>query len=435
MEYTCDLIMFKDYIFPKNFEWGGAQSAYQTEGNNFNNDWYEFEQKTGHIKNNDKCGETANHYELFEQDFQIFQILNHTAHRTGIEWSRIIPTENEIDKDEIEHYHKVFESLEKHHLKGFVTLYHFTVPIWFERKGGFQKTKNLKFFQEYCETIAKNFPEIKFWNPINEPGIVPFIGYLVGQFPPGKKSFFAYLKVYRNMMKAHSMAYNILKKYNPKSQVGIVKSFPYFYQKYSRNYWQKKIISIMDYSFNQVAIDACIKGKVPFIPFLSKKWMKNTIDYFGINYYSAVHFDFKYGLPVKMNSKLPNDIELTQMGYGIHPEGLYENIMRIKQIYNGPIYITENGIATLDDVQRQKYILKHLIQVHRAIQDGAEIKGYFYWSTIDNWEWAEGFEPRFGMIGIDYQTKERQIRESARLFAEIAKNNQVDTLILEKYLN
>ncbi len=423
--------MSQDYNFPNGFLWGGAQSAYQTEGNNYNNDWYEFEQKPGNIKNDDKCGESSNHYGLFEKDHILFRKLNHNSHRTGIEWSRIFPQENKVDTEEIEHYHKVFESLKKNALKSFVTLYHFTIPIWFERKGGFLKTKNLRHFQEYCEVIAKNFPEIEFWNPINEPGVVPLMSYFYGEFPPGRKSLIAYLKVYRNMMKAHSIAYNTLKKFNPDSQVGIVKSFPYFYQKYHGNFWQRKVTSTLDNAYNQVAIDAVIKGKVPFVPSTYKNWMRDTIDYFGVNYYDAVYFRFKFGLPVALDFKLPSVTEVTQMGWGVYPEGLYENIMRVKEAYKGPIYVTENGIATLDDSKRQEFILQHLLQVHKSIQEGADVRGYFYWSTLDNWEWAEGFEPRFGMIGVDYETQERKVRDSAKIFAEIAKENKISSKLIQ----
>ena len=121
------------------------------------------------------------------------------------------------------------------------------------------------------------------------------------------------------------------------------------------------------------------------------------------------------------------------MNWGVYPEGLYENIMRVKQEYKGPIYVTENGIATLEDTERQTFILEHLIEVHRAIKDGADVKGYFYWSSMDNWEWAEGFEPRFGLIGINYDTQEREIRESAKLFSEIAKQNKIPSQLLEKF--
>ena len=422
-----------DLSFPENFLWGSAISAYQAEGNNYNNNWYRWEQIPGKIKNNDKCGECCDHYNHFEKDFALLSSLKLNAHRTGIEWSRIFPEENEVNQEEIEHYHKVFAELKKNNLLGFVTIHHFTIPLWFEKKGGFLKSKNLEHFKRYCETLSENFPEVEFWNPINEPGVQPLMGYFYGEFPPGKKSIIAYSRAYRNLMKAHAIAYHSIKKNNPKSQVGMVKDIPYFYQKYNSKYWKKWIASGMDYAYNQVTIDTVTKGKVPFIPFSRRKWLKNTIDFFGINYYDAVYFKFKSGLPLGFELTLPWITNRTQLGWGIYPKGLYEAIMRVSEEYKGPIYVTENGIATLDDTQRQKFILDHLLSVREAISDGADVQGFFYWGSMDNWEWAEGFEPRFGLIGIDYKTKERKVRDSARFYGEIAQNNGITSKMIEKY--
>ena len=359
--------------------------------------------------------------------------LNQNALRTGIEWSRIIPEENVVDEEELEHYHKVLESMKKNKLTGFINIYHFTIPLWFERKGGFLKNKNLRYFEYYCEVLAKNFPEVHFWNTINEPGVVPLLGYLYGEFPPRKKSLLAFAKVYRNMIKAHALAYNKIKEYNPKSQVGIVKTIPYFYQKYHSRFWKKWVVSLMDSAYNQVMFNALSRGKLPFLPFITRKWIKDSSDFFGLNYYDPVYVNFKFGIPRSMNFKLPEQKDITQMGWGIFPEGIYEDIMRVKSEFKGPIYITENGIATLQDEQRQKFILSHLLQVHRAIQAGADVKGFFYWSSFDNWEWAEGFEPRFGLIGIDYKTKKREIRDSAKIYGQIAKENIITKELLDKY--
>jgi beta-glucosidase len=419
--------------FPEGFLWGSAQSAYQVEGHNYNNDWYEFEQIPGVIKNGDKCGESSDHYNLYESDFKLLSGLNQNALRTGIEWSRIVPEENVVNEDELEHYHKVIASLKKNNLTEFINIHHFTIPIWFERKGGFLKTKNLKYFEHYCEILAKSFPEVEFWNTINEPGVVPLMGYLYGEFPPRKKSFLAFGKIYRNMLRAHALAYHKIKEFNPKSQVGIVKTMPYFYQKYNSKLWKKWVVSVMDFAYNQVMFNALNRGKLPLLPFGYDKILKDSSDFFGLNYYDPVIFKFKLGFPTSMDFKLPDQTETTQMGWGIYPQGLYEDIMRVKQEFKGPIYVTENGIATLQDEQRQKFIIAHLVEVHKAISEGADVRGFFYWSSLDNWEWAEGFEPRFGLIGIDYETKKRQVRDSARMYGNIAKENSISEDLLKKH--
>jgi len=200
-----------------------------------------------------------------------------------------------------------------------------------------------------------------------------------------------------------------------------------------KNWWEKKIVSLADKYYNQVVIDMITRGKKPFVPFQKDFWLKNTSDFFGVNYYDPVTIKFFCGIPIKMDFKLPDQQKTTQMGWGIYPKGLYEILMRIKQEFKGPIYVTENGIATLNDSERQEFIVQHLVEVHKAIQNGADVRGYFYWSSLDNWEWAEGFEPRFGLIGLDYSTRERIIRESARMYQMISQNNKLSKELVEKY--
>ncbi|MHA1552161.1 MAG: glycoside hydrolase family 1 protein [Candidatus Heimdallarchaeaceae archaeon] len=425
--------MNKDILFPKGFLWGSAISAYQTEGGNYSNDWFEHEKKEGQIRNNDRCGEACDHYNLFESDHKLISKYGQNALRTGIEWSRIMPIENEVNEDEIEHYHKVFESLEINKLTSFINIHHFTVPLWFSSKGGFLKKKNLKFFEKYCEILSKNFPEVKYWNTINEPNIFASMYYLYAEGPPSKQSLIAFLKGTRNTLHAHAIAYHKIKEYNPKSLVGIVKNFPYFIQKEEGKTWAKVVAKIADKFFNQVTLDMLRTGKDPYVPFVKKKWLKDTSDFIGFNYYNVANFVHKRGKFIDLEMKLPNDKRVTQMDWGVYPLGLYKGLMRVHKELKIPIYVTENGLATLDDDFRQEYILKHLIQVKRAIDDGADIRGFFYWGAIDNFEWNEGFEPRFGLIGIDYKTQERIIKPATKMYEKIAKSNKITVELLEKF--
>lgn len=419
--------------FPEGFLWGSALSAHQAEGNNKNNDWWAFEQEPGNIKNGEKSGLACNHYNLFEQDHKLFSELGQNAHRNGFEWSRIVPSEGEVDEEAIEHYHRVLESLNKNNLTAFMTVHHFTIPVWFAKKGGFLKKKNLKYFEQYCEILAKNFPELEFWNTINEPLVYASQSFLFGVFPPAKKSLFAYFKVGRNILYAHAIAYRTIKKYNPKAQVGIVKNVPYFVHKYTSRFIKKAWASYFDNAFNQVALDALSTGKIPFSIFRRKdQFLKNTTDFVGVNYYNTAILKTILGIPIDV--KLAFDGQrTTQMGWGVYPYGLYHAIMRVHKQLGKPIYVTENGIATLDDEWRKEFIVRHLLAVHQAIEDGADVRGYFYWSSIDNFEWAEGYTPRFGLIEVNYKTQERIVRDSARMFGEIAKCNCLTEDLIEKY--
>ncbi|MHA1687544.1 MAG: glycoside hydrolase family 1 protein [Candidatus Heimdallarchaeaceae archaeon] len=423
-----------DLSFPEGFLWGSALSAHQAEGNNKNNDWWVFEHQEGRIKNGDKSGLACDHYNRFDSDYALFSQLGQNAHRNGFEWSRIIPEEDYVDQDEIEHYHKVLESLKRHNLTAFMTVHHFTIPQWFAKKGGFLKKKNLRYFKHYCEILAKNFPELEFWNTINEPMIYTLQSFLSGEFPPAKKSFIAFMRVTRNIMHAHAIAYHTIKEHNPHAQVGLVKNFPYLYQKYFSKGGEKIIASYVDNVFNQSILEVIKTGKVPFSSFSRKEFLRDTSDFIGVNYYNVVLFKTVLGIPVG-GSLAFKDQKTTQMGWGVYPEGLYHAIMRTHKMLGKPIYVTENGIATLDDEWRKEFIIKHLLVVHKAIKDGANVEGYFYWSSIDNFEWAEGFEPRFGLIGINYDTQERIVRDSAKMYGNIAKNNALSEDLIEKYAN
>ena len=307
-------------------------------------------------------------------------------------------------------------------------------PLWFEKKGGFLKAKNLKYFAKYCEILAKNYPEVQFWNTINEPNVLASMSFLSGEAPPKKNSIFAFFRATRNILKAHAIAYQKLKKFNPKCSIGIVKNFPYFIQKYENRFMKKWVATFADNVFNQVTINMLKTGNVPLIPLARKKWLRDTSDFIGVNFYNMARFIFKLGFPVDMLLSLPDDERLTQMGWSAYHKGLYEALMRTHISLRKPIYITESGIGTLDDNWRKEYILEQLIEVERAIQSGAYIRGYFYWSSLDNWEWAEGFEPRFGLIGIDYSTQKRKIKDSAKMYGTIAKQNKIPKELLEKYL-
>ncbi|MBY9001575.1 MAG: family 1 glycosylhydrolase, partial [Candidatus Heimdallarchaeota archaeon] len=232
---------------------------------------------------------------------------------------------------------------------------------------------------------------------------------------------------------AHAIAYHKIKEYNPKSLVGIVKNFPYFIQKEEGKSWKKIIAKIADENFNQITLDMLKTGKDPFIPFVKKKGLKNTSDFIGFNYYNIANFVRKKGKFIDLEMKLPNEGRVTQMDWGVYPQGIYQGLMRVHKELKIPIYITENGIATSDDDFRQEYILKHLIQVKRALDEGADIRGFFYWGAIDNFEWNEGFEPRFGLIGIDYTTQERIIRNATKMYGNIAQSNQISADLLEKF--
>jgi len=370
--------------FPKNFLWGSATAAYQVEGNNINSDWEKYPPKKGH----GPAGRACDHYNRFNKDFDLAKQLNQNAHRLSIEWARIEPKQGEFSQKEIEHYREVLKALKQRGFKIMLTLHHFTLPCWFADMGGFAKRKNLIYFQRYAEKVLDEYKDlVDFWITINEPMIFSWQGYCPGIWPPEKRSVFLYLKISNNLTKVHKKVYNSFHKQGV--LVGIAKNCTYFPPLFRfiglwQNHWFLKRI-------------------------------KNYQDFIGLNYYS----------PYKIKTK-----KISDMGWSIYPKGIYFLLKSLKK-YNKPIYITENGIADADDSRRKDFIETHLEQVHRAIEQGADVRGYFYWSLMDNFEWADGYGQRFGLIEVNYNTMARKIRKSAQFYSEICLTNQLEIKSLE----
>lgn len=411
--------------FPENFLWGSSSAAHQVEGNNDKNQWWEFEQRPGKIRNGDKSGIACDHYNRFEEDFNMLKKLNHNTHRISFEWSRFFPeSPSELNKEAVEHYHKVLDKLKELGLEPFVTLLHFTIPVWFAKRGGFEEKENIKYYEEFVKFIIREYKgKVKFWNTINEPSIYATEGYFDGEFPPGKKDMIGAFTVIKNQIIAHAKAYHIIKNEDPDAQVGIVKQIVYLVAKDINNPFDRIAASISDHLFNEVVIKALKTGDISFpLGFFEKyDYIKGSSDFIGLNYYFRKYITLTN---ISGDFTLSEDERTTQMGNAIFPEGIYLSIMRIYRELNLPIYITENGISTDDDEWRIEYIKSHLKEVHRSINEGADVKGYFYWSNMDNFEWNKGYYPKFGLIGIDRENNlKRIIKKSAKVYADIIKNN------------
>jgi beta-glucosidase len=406
--------------FPKDFLWGAATASHQVEGDNYN-DWSEWERnnskrlavesesKFGHLPNwylikdeaknpdNYISGLSSDHYHKYKDDFDIAKNLSHNAHRFSIEWSRIEPEEGKFDQKEIEHYRSVILALKDRGLEPFVTLWHWTIPIWLEKKGGIVCDDFSFLFGRYVEKICTEFSnDVKYWVTLNEPDVVSSHAYLKGYWPPQEKSIFKYFNAIKSLVSAHKKSYLIIKKINPNFQIGIAKHQVSF-ELGKKTLLNKVLLFIGDYLWN--------------------KWFLNKIkfhqDYIGLNHYNR---------SVVNNGFYKNKNEkLTDFGWEYYPESIYQSLIDLKR-FKKPVYITENGIADSADIMRAEFIQRALKSVHRAILDGVDVKGYLYWSLLDNFEWDKGYWPRFGLVEIDYKTLERRVRPSAYVYKEIIEN-------------
>ncbi len=384
--------------FPDGFLWGSATSAYQVEGGIENCDWSKVY----------PAGRACDHYNLYEKDFDLLKELNQNAYRFSIEWSRIEPEEGKFDQKEIEHYRKVLISLKKRKIEPFVTLWHWTIPLWFSQKGGWLNPKSSEYFERYIEKIVKELKDYAvFWITLNEPEIYINGSFLQGIWPPKEKNLLKAIKVIKNLIKAHKKAYLKIHSLNPRAKVGIAKNNNYF-EAYKNKTINKVLVFLADYFWNKY--------------FLNQ--IKNHQDCIGLNYYfhNRIKFSFKNPFRAKGFFNQNENNIISDLGWEIYPEGIYYCLKGFQK-YKKPIYVTENGLADANDRLRKDFIRGHLYWVHKVIQEDVDVRGYFHWSLMDNFEWEKGFGPRFGLIEIDYKIMRRKPRPSAFYYAEICKNN------------
>ncbi|MEX0877602.1 MAG: glycoside hydrolase family 1 protein [Candidatus Spechtbacterales bacterium] len=390
--------------FPVGFYWGTATSSHQIEGNNKNNDWWRAEQ-AGEIKQ--KSGKACDSYNRYEEDFDLAKELGTKAHRFSIEWSRIEPEEGRFDEAEMEHYKKVVKALKERGLEPFVTLHHFTNPIWFADKGGWENARSPYYFARYAEYVAKNLPEVRFWITLNEPMIFGFNAFMEGRWPPFKKSFRSMWHSVYNMTHAHKAAYTKLKAGNSALEIGIAKNNSYF-DAYKNKFISRIVAAVFDGIWN--------------VWFLEK--IKHEQDFVGINYYFHNRIQFKFSSPKKWMNQNENK-EVSDMGWEVYPEGLYKVVKQASHFHK-PVYIFENGVADADDNQRSRFIKEHLKWLHKAIEEGVDVRGYFHWSLLDNFEWAEGFKMKFGLVEVDFETLERKPRPSFYVYKKTCNQNALN---------
>ncbi len=401
--------------FPKDFLWGVATSSYQVEGGNSNSDWWEWE-KAGKADN--ESGKACDYWNRYKEDHDFLQNLGVNLFRSSIEWARIEPEEGVFSEDVILHYRKIFKDLKKRNIKTQVTFWWWTSPLWFQEKYGWHKKESVEIFARYVEKVTKELGDlIDIFTTFNEPMVPLGQGYLGGVFPPGNKNPLKFFRAVSNVAEAHNVSYKIIHQIKPEAKVGIT---------YLYNWYEAEGFGILLNSINRIA-------QWFRIDLLGDK-IKNFQDYVGINYYrlGKIKFELKN---LKINPREQKYFGFTieedkdnVMKWITYPKGIYLVLKEASKKFQLPIYITENGGPTregLNDPERIAFIKNHLSFVHKAIQEGIDVRGYNFWSLVDNLEWLYGYEPRFGLVEINYKTLERTPRKSYFEYQKIIKNRGV----------
>jgi beta-glucosidase len=431
MRWNWDKISTKNISFPLTFIWGTATAAHQVEGNCTNN-WSEFEKGIKdngqpNIKDYQESGLACDHWNRYPEDIKLIKELGVSHYRFSVEWSKIQPEQDTFDQDIINHYSKMIDTLIDNDIIPVLTLHHFTHPLWFDRLGAFEKEQNISIFVSYCKRVFEEYSyKVEFWCTINEPGVVATQGYFTGMFPPGKKESQLSAVVLKNLLEAHVQVYHTLKNMGngPQVKIGLVKNINQFdpWRRWHLLDWL--ISNAVNHFYNDSTIEflrtGIFKIRIPGIAWIYHKNQKavGSTDFFGLNYYSHNHLKMKFSIVEPFTMQYPGEDILTDMPYTIYGEGLYRAIESVS-VLAVPIIITENGVADAKDDRREMYIQRYLYTVSKAIEDGFDIRGYFYWSLMDNFEWAFGYDMKFGLFSVDYNTQERSLRKGSQAFIDI----------------
>jgi beta-glucosidase len=428
--------------FPSNFLWGSATSAYQVEGQNFNNDWWDWEQTPGHIRNNDSsrmaCDWRGGRY---HEDLQRAQALGHNTHRLSVEWSRIEPSEGQWDANALQFYRDVLKELRQRGMVPLVDLHHFTNPRWLATKGGWKNPATVEYFARYARTVVRELGDLcTFWITFNEPNAYAYQCYAAGAWPPQDQDLRTALAALAVMVRAHAAAYHSIKMVQPEAQVGVAHYYRVFLPHRHSSPLDHLVARLRDYIFNRLFLLALQDGRLYFPLTLGKSVpeARGTQDFIGLNYYygEQVKFDVTAAAQLFGRSILQPWALRWKETFGgignIEPQGLEQTLKELAR-FRLPIYITENGIFDMQDGVQSRYLVSHLAAAQRAIQGGVPVKGYYWWTLVDNFELAEGYAPRFGLYHLDLETQARTPRPIASVYARIIRERGISDDLMELY--
>jgi beta-glucosidase len=446
-----DVANFNKNLFGSTFEWGVSTSAYQIEGA-FDADgkghsiWDVFTEQKNKVHNNDHAKTSSDFYNNYEADIKLLAELNIPNFRMSIAWTRILPQGiGAINKNGIEFYNKVFDCCKKYNIEPWVTLYHWDLPQALQDKGGWCNREIVNWFLEFVNVCILYFGnKIKYWMVLNEPMVYTGAGYFLGVHAPGKKGLKYFLPAVHHTVICQAQGIKLLKQKLPNAIVGTTFSCSYI-EPHSNSKKDIQAAHRIDALINRLFLEPLLGLGYPSISkVLDKKLLKYFLpndeqllhaeaDFIGLQNYTkevVKHSLFIPYLSAKIIEAKNRNVAITEMNWEIHPESIYEMLKKFDAYPNiKKIIVTENGAAfadeiknnSIDDKHRIDFLKQYLQQVLRAKNEGVKVDGYFIWSFIDNFEWAEGYKPRFGLININFETLERLPKKSAEWFQDFLK--------------
>jgi beta-glucosidase len=436
------------WTFPRTFRFGTASSATQIEGGCPHTDWADFARVSGRIAGNGSPLTACDSWNRFDDDLALQRAMNLNAYRFSIEWARIEPSPGQFDLAAVERYRQMLGKLIDAGIEPMVTLHHFSIPIWVRDEGGFlcrEFPERLAGFTRFIVPALADLVDT--WITINEPSGLAALSHLIGYWPPQVRSLPSTLRVHHNLLKSHVLMYRAIheeaEKRGKEALVGVAHHVRRMEPLDRKRLADRAVTSLVRSTLNDSFAHALCTGTMYGCG--DRIWRlfdgfrvaeaRGTQDFFGVNYYGRDDLVFRWH-PVFFRRYLAPGAEVTDLDWPVSPEDLLPVLHEWWSRSGGlPIYITENGLSDGTDIQRPSFIVRHLASVAQAMAEGIEVRGYYHWTLMDNFEWMFGYESRFGLAKVDFATQERTLRPSGRLYGEIAARREISAEVWERHRN
>ena len=418
---------------PHGFLLGCATAGHQVEGGCVD-DWSAFERQPGRIRDGLTSGAACDHWNRWREDLDQLAAHGHSAHRFSVEWSRIEPLPGRFDHDALLHYRDVARHCRALGMEPVVTLHHFALPLWLADRGGVLAAGAPRYFARYAALVARVLgSEVRWWVTINEPGVLATLGYLYGEWPPGRRSLPAFLRALRGTLRMHAAAAvavrSVVALRGRRPMISVAHHVRGLLPADPRSPLDRAAAAIPDHVFNRWFLLACRSGRMlpPLGSGRAVPGLRGSLDYVGLNYYcdDAVSFDLRSPQTLFSRQRPVPGRPLSSFGWAIDAAGLTRALTEVAGLTRLPVMVTENGVADEADELRPRFLVDHLHAVLDAVDRGVDVRGYLHWTSMDNVEWAEGRTKRFGLLAVDPDTLERRPKPSAEVFARICRDGGV----------
>ncbi|KQS61294.1 beta-glucosidase [Rhizobium sp. Leaf371] len=416
--------------FGPDFVFGVAMAAHQIEGGQRDGRgssiWDTFAATPGNTRNADTGVIACDHYNRWPEDLALIRDAGFDAYRFSFAWSRLLPEGvGTVNRAGLDFYDRLIDGMLERGIKPFATLYHWDLPSALQDRGGWMNRDTTKAFADYAAMVGRHFGDrLESIATFNEPWCITVLSHFMGVHAPGYRDVRATARAMHHVLLAHGLGISAMREEAAGAKLGIVVNMEKA-EPYSQTPEDIEAAALGDDIFNRFFLDGAIKGRYPqrvtdiLEPYLPTNWQDDLpaisppIDWIGINYYTRFLYRHDASVPVFPFVQVRGDLEKSNVGWEIYPQALTEFLLRTAGDYPGlPIYVTENGISETDEAKRIAFFDKHFAAIRAAQQQGADVRGHIAWTLIDNFEWAEGYDPKFGLVGMDPVTRDRQPKQS-----------------------